>query len=528
LRTLAFALIATTLPNLALAVPSSPYLGEDALTFPNGRSLPARRTEVGVPPRSQAAWAELQAHLGTTWRADFDVVTGVPHQIYGGFVDAPGAIASAEAAQAYGLEVLARHGALLAPGAAVSDFVVASNDLTDGLRTVGFVQHHQGLLVEGGQLSFRFKKDRLFMIVSEAWPKVQVNLPKVLLAKEAAVAKAQAWLRSVHGQEGELRDFRGPLILAQTPEGPAVAFVATLRTRQPIGQFDVYVDAESGRPLARRQTLMFADGTVRINTPERWPGSTRIDAPASRLSLTACGRRARDRRAGARHVEHRRTDRGGRARTGPVGPRDQQREPDPGQRDVHPRSRGHVRLGSPLQRARGRAAHDVRRVGGRQGAHQAHRARDALARHEPARGERQPRGQLQRLLGRQHDQLLPRRQRLREHRPSARRHLPRVRARLSLPRDHQRRGHASTRALSEGAADYIAATITATRHGRGFFFDERPLRHIDPVNREARWPDDIARIPTRRASSSPARCGICARRSSRRSAKARASRRPTA
>jgi MYXO-CTERM domain-containing protein len=289
LRTLAFALIATTLPNLALAVPSSPYLGEDALTFPNGRSLPARRTEVGVPPRSQAAWAELQAHLGATWRADFDVVTGVPHQIYGGFLDAPGAIASAEAAQAYALEVFARHGALLAPGAAVSDFVVASNDLTDGLRTVGFVQHHQGLLVEGGQLSFRFKKDRLFMIVSEAWPKVQVNLPKVLLAKEAAVAKAQAWLRSVHGQEGELRDFRGPLILAQTPEGPAVAFVATLRTRQPIGQFDVYVDAESGRPLARRQTLMFADGTILVDSPERYPASTRIQHPGDGLWVTING-----------------------------------------------------------------------------------------------------------------------------------------------------------------------------------------------------------------------------------------------
>lgn len=175
------------------------------------------------------------------------------------------------------------------PAPPFADFVVASNDLSDGLRTVGFLQHHQGLLVEGGQLSFRFKKDRLFMIVSEAWPKVQVNLPKVVLAKEAAVERAQAWLRSVHGQTGELRDFRGPLILAAASEGPRVALVVTLRTARPIGQFDVYLDAESGQPLARRQTLMFADGTILVDAPERHPASTRIQHPGDGLWVTIDG-----------------------------------------------------------------------------------------------------------------------------------------------------------------------------------------------------------------------------------------------
>ncbi|MEO1339307.1 MAG: hypothetical protein AAFV29_26950, partial [Myxococcota bacterium] len=51
-------------------------------------------------------------------------------------------------------------------------------------------------------------------------------------------------------------------------------------------------------------------------------------------------------------------------------------------------------------------------------------------------------------------------------------------------------------ALSEGASDYFAATITNdSGMGRGFFRTDQPLREIDPPDREARWPDDIASDP---------------------------------
>src|SRR5262249_23093993 len=42
-------------------------------------------------------------------------------------------------------------------------------------------------------------------------------------------------------------------------------------------------------PVARKQTLRFATGTVRYNVPDRWYGSTRQDQPASRANLTVNG-----------------------------------------------------------------------------------------------------------------------------------------------------------------------------------------------------------------------------------------------
>src|SRR5690606_10758607 len=47
----------------------------------------------------------------------------------------------------------------------------------------------------------------------------------------------------------------------------------------------------------------------------------------------------------------------------------------------------------------------------------------------------------------------------------------------------------------EGAADFLAAIITGDPGmGRGFFYTDKPLRHIDPDDREHRWPDDVREI----------------------------------
>jgi MYXO-CTERM domain-containing protein len=47
-------------------------------------------------------------------------------------------------------------------------------------------------------------------------------------------------------------------------------------------------------------------------------------------------------------------------------------------------------------------------------------------------------------------------------------------------------------ALSEGASDYLSATITNDPGtARGFFRNDQPLRHIDPVGTENMWPRDV-------------------------------------
>src|SRR5580698_8700170 len=108
------------------------------------------------------AWAKL-ARTGT-WQASWDAATGVPHQIWGSGIAAPGANADPAIALAAAQQVLVDQIGLLAPGASPSDFVVASNTTDGDIRSIGFYQYANGVRVEGGQLSFRFKRDRLFVI----------------------------------------------------------------------------------------------------------------------------------------------------------------------------------------------------------------------------------------------------------------------------------------------------------------------------------------------------------------------------
>ena len=50
-------------------------------------------------------------------------------------------------------------------------------------------------------------------------------------------------------------------------------------------------------------------------------------------------------------------------------------------------------------------------------------------------------------------------------------------------------------AFSEGLSDYLAATINDDPGmGRGFFYDNDALRHIDPTDMEHRWPEDIGGV----------------------------------
>src|SRR5207253_8561178 len=49
--------------------------------------------------------------------------------------------------------------------------------------------------------------------------------------------------------------------------------------------------------------------------------------------------------------------------------------------------------------------------------------------------------------------------------------------------------------FSEGQSDFIAASITGdSGMGRGFKLNDEPLRELDPVGDEARWPDNVGEI----------------------------------
>ena len=240
-------------------------------------------------PRPTAAWRHFTASIGGTWSAAWDRATGVPNRIWGSGLAAPGASASAAIAEQVARRVLADHLALLAPGAAPSDFALAG-DHTDGdLRSIGFVQRASHLRVVGGQLSFRFKRDRLFVIASEALPHVAVPAPRARLAGPDLLSRAAAALRL------QLALPAAPV----TPAGddvilPLVADDAVLgyRLAAPLqidggadGRYLAYVDPSTGAPLAVQQLNRYATGTLRYLAVDRHPLRGRRAVPAHRAHV---------------------------------------------------------------------------------------------------------------------------------------------------------------------------------------------------------------------------------------------------
>ena len=264
-------------------------------SFEAASGLPVRaqrNVEWVMPAARKTAWAAFTAEAGGDWQVYWDAETGVPGRIFGAGIPAPGVMKSDAAAERFARAFLSRHIDLLAPGSQPTDFALVSNRVDDGMRTVGFEQYHAGLRVLDGQVSFRFKNDRLFVIGSEALPDVTAHA--VTARATAARSLAQAWIGDDFGtQAAVLADDPKPVILALVRGKGAIEYRVVTRVtvdapRVP-GRFDVFLDAETGTPVGRRQTLRFSTGTLQFNVPDRWYGATRQGQPARLDNLTVDG-----------------------------------------------------------------------------------------------------------------------------------------------------------------------------------------------------------------------------------------------
>jgi len=244
-----------------------------------------------VPAQHRKSWSRLVKAMGTRTNAVWDHDTGVVRRIWGAGVEAPGTLGSPELAERTAREFLDAHLALLAPGAVASDFVLVSNHLRGGMRTLGFVQHRGGLPVDGGQVSFRFKNDRLFMIGSEALPHVPAPT-KVAVSDADAAAAALAWVHRDTSKSAVVTAIEAPRVLPLIRAGRvdyATVIPVVVRSTAPHGRWNVYVDVATGAPVARVQTLKFGTGTVYYNAPVRGPSGMRMDYPAYEANLTVNG-----------------------------------------------------------------------------------------------------------------------------------------------------------------------------------------------------------------------------------------------
>lgn len=244
-------------------------------------------------PKAMAAltWERFARASGGSWQALWDTDTGVPSRIFGPGIAMPGSVASPARAEAYARAFLAEHIDLLAPGSDPEDFVVVSNHFDGAIRTIGMYQHHQGMRVLQGQVNFRFKNDRLFVIGSEALPHVRVPALSLSPSVQHAVASAEAWI-AADAKQTQTLDVDGPHVLPIVFRGGVdyrLVMRVTVAAQAPVGRWQVYVDALDGAPVAREQTLRFAEGTVLYDIAERYPGAARSPVPVPRATLMVDG-----------------------------------------------------------------------------------------------------------------------------------------------------------------------------------------------------------------------------------------------
>jgi hypothetical protein len=270
-------------------------------TGPSMASLPAtaktrNQRDIGwfkTPKAAAPAWAILEKELGPGVVGAWDLATGVPSRVYGRGLLVTGSVASPQIAEQFSRGFLARHARLLAPGASAADFVLVANDLDAGMRTVAFKQTYQGLEVIGGQVSFRFKNDRLTLIGSEARPHVRADVKNGPTPAAKARAVAEDWVRADMASHVKAGAVDGPFVLPLIGPTSVLAYRTVIRVtveaKDPIGRFWVYLDEADLSPVARRQTLKFATGSVFYNAPVRWPGSTRHDYAALFADQTVNG-----------------------------------------------------------------------------------------------------------------------------------------------------------------------------------------------------------------------------------------------
>ncbi len=258
-----------------------------------------QHTMVATTATRSTEWNRfVAAHGGPAagWSAMWDRATGAPLRMWGPGIAVPGSMASADVAARAAQQLLITQLALLAPGASAADFVLVSNQVdgtgTDAVRSIGFEQLHQGLRVVGGQISFRFKADRLVVIGSSALPSVLLPaVPRNAKPGPAAVALARQAPVALAARYGvtnvQVRDVGDAVVLPLITDDAVVGYRVALPVRFASAQGNalVYADATTGAALATVRTDSFVTGTVNLALVDRNPMRPRKTFPAARMDL---------------------------------------------------------------------------------------------------------------------------------------------------------------------------------------------------------------------------------------------------
>lgn len=289
----ALALASSLAASQALAARAPEHGSSGGLEVAEGirpvrRAIQASYTQ--IPKGRKAAWDAFLADAGSrSWQALWDTSTGVPSRIFGKGIDAPGSIQSPEAAEAHARAFIAKHRDLLAPGVSPDNLKLVANELHKGLRTVAFVQVAGAIAgasvpVVHGQLSFRFKSNRLFVIASEAIPFAAAAAPQI--SPSAAEVAAVAWMSDSDKSGGASLSGPAELVVLPLIRERGVETRTAFRVGVKVGGLglphNVFIDARSGAPIARESLASFLSATAKYGAPARYPqepGAPSLFAP---------------------------------------------------------------------------------------------------------------------------------------------------------------------------------------------------------------------------------------------------------
>lgn len=255
------------------------------------------RNQVAAGRVHAPSHAAIAAELGVDPWLQIDADTGVLAMAV------PRGLAVAGPIDRFASDFVARHIGVLAPGSAIGDLILVSDETSQGVRTIGFVQHHKGMPIVGAQLSLSFRNNHLVAVRSQALPHVTVPTRKVDVPAARASELARAWIATdfAPSQPSRARvdasnsTMSSPMILPLIGVGGAIEYreVVTLEVvldpsmQGPAGRWLVYIDAASGQPLARRSLVHWAQ--LQINTWQQSPIGPRTNFPASYLDVLVAG-----------------------------------------------------------------------------------------------------------------------------------------------------------------------------------------------------------------------------------------------
>ncbi|HEV7554825.1 MAG TPA: hypothetical protein VGO00_05170, partial [Kofleriaceae bacterium] len=275
---------------LVLAAVLVGMLAQTGSAFVRTKQEPAFVTS-GPAARHQrnATWltTSLATHGLDHWRAVWDVDTNVPIRLWGSTAQISGTVANPAAAEAAAREFLAAHLSLLAPGASIGDFTLVSNVISGDLRSVGFEQRIGGVRVVGGAVGFAFKNDRMMMVSSSALPYVTVTAPARAFKPDAIGIAATGWLATAGHTTRVVSVGERVIMPIVRPRGAAgldisyhLADEVEVSSIDVAGKWTVWVGADDGVAFARANRILHTTGTVLFNTPDQSPSGTRSDKPA--------------------------------------------------------------------------------------------------------------------------------------------------------------------------------------------------------------------------------------------------------